>query len=77
MLRHSGELNEFSTAMINNSIMSQEEANVFLEKMKNDTSFREAVTRIEDVKAKVEYIHRKGYSFTSDELEFAMVTMPA
>jgi predicted ribosomally synthesized peptide with nif11-like leader len=57
--------------------MSQEEANVFLEKMKNDAAFREAVIRIEDVKAKMEYIHRKGYCFTSDELEFAVVTMQA
>jgi predicted ribosomally synthesized peptide with nif11-like leader len=70
-------LSEISTALIDDSIMSQEEANVFLEKMKNDVAFREAVIRIEDVKAKMEYIHRKGYSFTSDELEFAVITMPA
>ena len=56
--------------------MSQEEATAFMLRMKRDDAFREAVIRMEDAETKMEYIQREGFSFTSDELEFATVTMP-
>jgi predicted ribosomally synthesized peptide with nif11-like leader len=51
--------------------MSQDQAHAFLEKMTSDEVFRDAVIMIEDVEAKLEYIIREGFSFTSDELEDA------
>jgi predicted ribosomally synthesized peptide with nif11-like leader len=61
--------------MFKESFMSQEQAKIFLEKMKSDDAFREAVIRIEDVDTKIEYINRNGFSFTSDELEVATFSM--
>jgi len=55
--------------------MSQEQARVFLEKMKTDDAFREVVVGIEDVDTKLEYINQKGFSFTSNELEVAALSM--
>jgi predicted ribosomally synthesized peptide with nif11-like leader len=51
--------------------MSQDQAHAFLEKMKSDDVFRDTVIMIEDVEAKLQYISREGFSFTSDELEVA------
>ncbi len=55
--------------------MSQEQARVFLEKMKTDDAFREVVVGIEDVDTKLEYTNQKGFSFTSNELEVAALSM--
>ncbi|NMW21423.1 MAG: Nif11-like leader peptide family natural product precursor [Chlorobiaceae bacterium] len=51
--------------------MSQEQANAFLERMKSDELFRDAVIRMEDIETKMAYISRQGFSFTADELEMA------
>ena len=51
--------------------MSQNQALAFLERMKSDEAFNEAVNRIKDVDKKMAYIERKGYRFTADELEEA------
>ena len=51
--------------------MSQKKALDFLERMKSDEAFNEAVNRIEDVETKMAYIEREGYRFTADELEEA------
>ena len=51
--------------------MSQEQAIVFIEKMKNDEAFRDEVIKIKDAESKIEYITREGLNFTSDELKFA------
>jgi predicted ribosomally synthesized peptide with nif11-like leader len=51
--------------------MSQEQAEAFLERMKNDDAFNAAVIRMDDLETKMAYINRKGYTFTSDELEKA------
>ncbi len=51
--------------------MSQEQAEAFLERMKNDDVFNAAVIRMDDLETKMAYINRKGYTFTSDELEKA------
>ena len=63
-----------NTLTLKESIMSQELAKAFIEKMKSDDTFREEVIRIEDVETKIEYINRQGFSFTSDELEAATNT---
>ena len=55
--------------------MSQEQVRVFLEKMKTDDAFREVVVGIEDVDTKLEYTNQKGFSFTSNELEVAALSM--
>ena len=55
--------------------MSQEQARVFLEKMKTDDVFREVIVGIEDVDTKLEYINQKGFIFTSNELEVAALSM--
>jgi predicted ribosomally synthesized peptide with nif11-like leader len=51
--------------------MSQEQAEAFLERMKNDDAFKATVIRMEDLETKMAYINRKGYTFTADELEKA------
>ena len=55
--------------------MSKEQARAFLERMKMDDAFNEAVIRMEDVETKMAYIKREGFSFTSDELEIAACSM--
>ena len=55
--------------------MSKEKAEAFLERMKNDDAFNAAVIRKEDPETKIAYIIRKGYQFTSDELEAATYSM--
>ncbi|MEI8185283.1 MAG: Nif11-like leader peptide family natural product precursor [Chlorobiaceae bacterium] len=55
--------------------MSQAQAQAFLERMKRDDAFNEAVNRIEDVETKMAYIHREGYDFTTDELEMATMQL--
>ena len=55
--------------------MSQMKALDFLERMKSDEAFNEAVNRIEDVETKMAYIEREGYRFTADELEEASCSM--
>ena len=55
--------------------MSQEQARVFLEKMKTDDAFREVIVGIEDVDTKLEYINQKGFIFTQNELEVAALSM--
>ncbi len=51
--------------------MSQELAQAFLERMRSDETFIEAVIRMEDAETKMAFIQRQGYKFTSDELEAA------
>jgi len=55
--------------------MSQKKAQAFLERMKSDEAFNEAVIRIEDTETKMAFIQRHGYQFTADELEDAANTM--
>ena len=54
--------------------MSHQDANAFLDRMKSDDTFNEAVNRMEDVETKMAFINRQGYQFTSDELEDAFHT---
>ncbi len=51
--------------------MSQKLALDFLERMKSDEAFNEAVNTIEDFGTKMAYIERQGYRFTADDLEEA------
>jgi predicted ribosomally synthesized peptide with nif11-like leader len=55
--------------------MSKELAEAFLERMKKDDAFKTAVIKKEDPETKIAYINRKGYQFTSDELEAATYSM--
>ena len=55
--------------------MSLEQAYAFLDRMKNDDLFNEAVIRMQDVETKMAFIKRQGYTFTTDELEEASNTM--
>jgi len=51
--------------------MSEEDANAFLEKMKNDDAFNEVVNRMEDGDTRMAFINRQGYNFTPEELDMA------
>ena len=51
--------------------MSKEDANAFLERMKNDDAFNEAVNRMEDAETRMAFINRQGYNFTPEELAMA------
>jgi predicted ribosomally synthesized peptide with nif11-like leader len=51
--------------------MSQEQARVFIERMKTDEMFKDAVIKIENVEKKLAYINQEGIRFTSEELMFA------
>ena len=51
--------------------MSGKKAEDFLEKMMNDEAFKDSVINIVNVKERIEFIHRQGFSFTSDELQNA------
>jgi predicted ribosomally synthesized peptide with nif11-like leader len=55
--------------------MSQELAQAFLERMRSDETFIDAVIRIEDVETKMAFIQRQGYQFTVDELDAASDSM--
>jgi predicted ribosomally synthesized peptide with nif11-like leader len=54
--------------------MSQEQAMMFIERMKTDEAFREAVIKIENVEKKIAFINQEGIRFTSEELMFAAVS---
>ena len=51
--------------------MSGKKAEDFLEKMMNDEAFKDSVINIVNVKERIDFIHRQGFSFTSDELQNA------
>ena len=55
--------------------MSGKKAEDFLEKMMNDEAFKDSVINIVNVKERIEFIHRQGFSFTSDELQNAWFLM--
>ena len=55
--------------------MSGKKAEDFLEKMINDEAFKDSVINIVNVKDRIEFIHRQGFSFTSDELQNAWFLM--
>ncbi len=55
--------------------MSVKEAEEFINKMKNDDAFRVEVLKFTDVKERIEYINRQGFSFTCDELKNAWLSM--
>ena len=55
--------------------MSGKKAEDFLEKMMNDEAFKDSVINIVNVKDRIEFIHRQGFSFTSDELQNAWFLM--
>lgn len=66
--------NQFPPNPYNRKAMSHQDANAFLDRMKSDDTFNEAVNRMEDVETKMAFINRQGYQFTSDELEDAFHT---
>ncbi len=55
--------------------MSGKKAEDFLEKMMNDEAFKDSVINIVNVKERIDFIHRQGFSFTSDELQNAWFLM--
>ena len=55
--------------------MSGKKAEDFLEKMMNDEAFKDSVIKIVNVKERIDFIHRQGFSFTSDELQNAWFLM--
>ena len=55
--------------------MSLAQANAFLERMKHDDAFNEAVNRMEDAETRMAFIDRQGYQFTLNELDEASYIM--
>ena len=55
--------------------MSHEDACAFLERMKSDDAFNEAVNRMEDAETRMAFIDRQVYQFTLNELYEASYIM--
>ena len=51
--------------------MSHEHAKEFIKKMNNNTSFRDEIFRIEGFNERMNYIAKKGYRVTKEEIELA------
>ena len=48
--------------------MSQQDAQAFIERMKSDDAFREAVIRLEEMESRIAFINREGFDCTLDEI---------
>ena len=48
--------------------MSQQDAQAFIERMKSDDAFHEAVIRLEEMESRIAFINREGFDCTLDEI---------
>ncbi len=48
--------------------MSQQDAQAFVERMKYDDAFHEAVIRLEEMESRIAFINREGFDCTLDEI---------
>ena len=48
--------------------MSQQDAQAFIERMKYDDAFHEAVIRLEEMESRIAFINREGFDCTLDEI---------